>query len=739
MLLSEKREVASRHASRQKTLLSSLISAIPEVYQPIFGHPETGLDSSRPCVDRLAELSNVVHLLTTELGRPIRILDLGCAQGFFSLSLARMGAVVHGIDYLAENVAICQFLADENESLAATFSIGLIQDVIKGLDSDQYDLVLALSVFHHLIYEVGFERVHSQIGILADRARAAIFELAEATEPQYWAASLPATSKALLSHFAFCHEIRQFDTHLSSISRPMYFASNFFWCFDQAVGQFERWETDSHVFARGTHEGTRRYFFGDQEIIKHFYFGSARRDEVNHQEYLREVRLLSGPPVGFHVPNLIRSGHNESEAWIVRDRLDGVLLVDAIQAGTSYDENQLLKDILRQLAALESQHLYHEDVRTWNVIMGPKSEVHLIDYGAIVDTPRDCVWPHNIFLAFFIFIYEVTEKITSDPVPLRAAAISPHRLREPYRSWIQRFCSYALDDWSFNLMEKLYISPDGPVGDQAFFVNAPWIKAVESALDAQVEAFRGISSRQLALESSERQGEQAILAQAGYIEKVANLQAECDRLALELRKHHDVLEARLESTTRESKATIEAQRLEHDAAIRNLRLEADTALATERTRHRIELDSLMREQDAADYTRARVGDFQRRAEAADADRRALRTALADVRRAHAQLVVQYRALRETAAQLDYRLRATLMSHSWRLMGAARAASRIVRHRPGAGSAAADHAIPRLENFPLDPLPVAAQEAFQDAPSGMTRSSAALLRRLQARGPIGPAT
>ncbi|MDP1491552.1 kinase, partial [Klebsiella pneumoniae] len=73
-----------------------LVSELPEIYQTIFGHPEWDGDAARDCNERLALISEQYDSLSRELGRPLRVLDLGCAQGFFSLSLASKGASVLG-------------------------------------------------------------------------------------------------------------------------------------------------------------------------------------------------------------------------------------------------------------------------------------------------------------------------------------------------------------------------------------------------------------------------------------------------------------------------------------------------------------------------------------------------------------------------------------------------------------------------------------------------------------------
>lgn len=63
--------------------LGARVAALPEKYQPIFGHPELSEGSSRGCEDRFVLIRECAQRLQGELGRPLRVLDLGCAQGFF--------------------------------------------------------------------------------------------------------------------------------------------------------------------------------------------------------------------------------------------------------------------------------------------------------------------------------------------------------------------------------------------------------------------------------------------------------------------------------------------------------------------------------------------------------------------------------------------------------------------------------------------------------------------------------
>lgn len=73
--------------------LVTLVNALPEFYQPIYGHNEWNDKPLRHCQDRLLVVKKIYDELSKELQRPLRVLDLGCAQGFFSLHMASWGGV----------------------------------------------------------------------------------------------------------------------------------------------------------------------------------------------------------------------------------------------------------------------------------------------------------------------------------------------------------------------------------------------------------------------------------------------------------------------------------------------------------------------------------------------------------------------------------------------------------------------------------------------------------------------
>jgi glycosyltransferase involved in cell wall biosynthesis/SAM-dependent methyltransferase len=430
-------------------MIDQLVKGLPEVYQPIFGYPQLSTAASRPCADRLNQIEKIYYALEKLLKRPLKVLDLGCAQGFFSLSLAQRGAVVHGVDYLEQNIALCKALAQEYPEFSISFTEGRIEDVVPTLHSGQYDLILGLSVFHHLIYTSGSSSVKVLLEHLAQVSGALVLEMALQNEPLYWGPAQPDDPRELLSDIAFVHIVGHHGTHLAEIPRPMFIASSRYLIFGEIADEFEKWTFESHKKSNNVHKYGRKYYFGRNYFVK-YYKINQKKYEYNLKEFNNEVEFLENPAKNFNSAELVTYGINKEVAWVVMQKLPGSLLLDLILNDITFDSNKILLEILEKLASLEISGYYHSDLRTWNILVDlPSKYVHIIDYGAISRIPQDCVWPGNLYFSFLIFVQEITNKRVLDPVPLRSNQFSPFKLIQPYQSWAIRLFEKPMSEWSF--------------------------------------------------------------------------------------------------------------------------------------------------------------------------------------------------------------------------------------------------------------------------------------------------
>ena len=670
--------------------LQSLVDALPELYQPIYGHAELSTAVSRNCDDRLHDIRLAYVALETRIGRPLRVLDLGCAQGYFSLTLAAMGATVVGVDYLGANVAVCRALAMENPQLKVRFEEASIESVLDTLTAGDHDLVLGLSVFHHLVHCHGQATVAERLTILASKVKAAVFELALAAEPPYWAAAQAEDERSLLTGFSFVHELARHPTHLSGIPRPLFFASNELWYLGGTANTFSSWKDQSHSLAGTVHRGTRRYYLGDGVIARLFrlerFLGNANRSEIEQEAAF----LAKLPPAFMPVAKLIAWGVGEHEAWLVRESLPGELLIDLVQSGRPFDARRVIRDVLVQLAALEAAGLFHNDVRVWNVIVGPEGGAALIDYGAISTTRQDCVWPRDLVMSFWIFVRDTTVEAPKRTHPERQPFISPYNLPEPYRRWALAVWARPVSDWSFRLLLDLFDDPRDSLHEtrDASAIGL-WMQAIEQHLDSigdhanQMEAKADSQDRradQIGLENSFRREESlalttAIGVQAETFRAVLDFaqgQAELERLNQALATREQELGAQL------AQAQTEALRLAQTLASREQALGAQVAQGQHEVLRLTRTSAAQLAQGQAELAeaRARLGFRDEEIAASQARAQGLESELHAARAKADESTQSIHHWWTVADGLGHDLQTIRSSRSWRMTAPLRAASSL---------------------------------------------------------------
>ncbi|WP_025245294.1 methyltransferase domain-containing protein [Candidatus Sodalis pierantonius] len=469
--------------------VQQLVVELPEVYQTIYGHPEWAQAASRDCYDRIDTLGAIYDQLAAKLGRPLRVLDLGCAQGFFCLSLAERGATVKGVDFQEENIAVCRALADENPQLDASFATGRIEEVINALEPGQYDLAIGLSVFHHIVHLHGVARTQRWLARLASCTEAMILELALRGEPLYWGPSQPADPRELLRDCAFFHEIARFNTHLSAIYRPLYVVSQHWLLLEGHCEVIEQWRDAPYTEAQEVHHGSRRYYFGKNYFCKVINFNLAdgslleAENQRNQDELRRECAFLSAPPSGFVAPALLGHGISDSEGWLITERLEGELLRDRLLREDGLDKARIIGELLEQLTLLEQAGLYHDDLRSWNVLINHKDEVRLIDYGSIGAEKTDCVWPYDLFQSWFIFVNELFNLPATKLDLLRPFALSPFNVPEPFRHWLFAAWRQPAQTLTFVKLQALFAQREQlPACAENETGMERWVAAMESGL-----------------------------------------------------------------------------------------------------------------------------------------------------------------------------------------------------------------------------------------------------------------
>lgn len=438
--------------------IKDLVAKLPECYQPIFNFRQLDQAVSRQCDDRLAVIRAAMESLVNLYGRPLRVLDLGCAQGFFSMSVADLCESVLGIDFLAPNIDVCNAARDAAGLHHVQFQTGEITDIIQALRPGEFDVVLGLSVFHHLCHSQGWSNIAHRLKQLASVTDVLMLELADANEPLYWASSLPADAFELVCKIGFIYPLGEFATHLGKVSRTLYFCSDRIWRFETSTCRFDRWTEQSHEFAGAVHQGTRRYFFALDSVAKTMRFvGSV--GQHNRREFASEERffLKLAPRLLASIPTLkLQSiGSTVEYGHIVTARESGSTLAEMIVKDVDFEEGVVMRQVLAQLVQLESHGLYHRDVRVWNILIDLVGNIRLLDPASISEIPTEDSWPFNIFASFLIFVGELTSKGVPRVHLFRRPSLSSAWLKEPYRAWFDAIWAESHRHWTFSRFQEL--------------------------------------------------------------------------------------------------------------------------------------------------------------------------------------------------------------------------------------------------------------------------------------------
>lgn len=462
-----------------------LVKKLPEIYQPIIHHPQFDNLASRNCYDRWIHVEKVATQLRQQLGRPLRVLDLGCAQGFFSLKLALAGDEVIGIDRETANIALCMRLAQHVNRQLYFIQADFVAWLTK-YSGEQFDLVLMFSILHHLCYEQGLPAACQAIATISAQTKVLLIETARHDEPPRWAKAQPKNPRQFLQHFAYVEKIAEHGTHLSTLTRPTFFCSNLFWYANGEMAPFDSWSTISHELVDYDQENHRAYYFNQTQLLKYFLF-AGKKAQCNREELQNEINFLrDNPELLQPKSHLIKYQLTATEGWLLKEKIAGIRLASIILQRQAYDAKAIITAVLAQLVQLESAGYYHSDLRTWNVIVAPNGGVSLIDFGSITRIPHDILSPNkNIYLSFLIFFHELISRKLVNDRHFNPQVIATENYPEEYHLFLFNILISPPETWSFKQFATLLNQPTVlTIGQQQNLVNLlAWSKKMQKQLD----------------------------------------------------------------------------------------------------------------------------------------------------------------------------------------------------------------------------------------------------------------
>lgn len=553
-------------------------AALPEAYQPAWGFAETAEQAQRGSDDRFALVRQ--HIAALPGAGTLRVLDIGCAQGYFSLGLCaelrKLGRRVEviGVDSLESNVRFCGRLAEYHGIEARFIHDRFDEGFFTRHPLERFDAILALNVLHHIRQlQGGGTAEDAAVAAIRAHSRVLLCEVAQADEALDWISDWHVSDHGLLRAYAFRRKLGEFETHLTDVRRPLYACSDELACVDGRWFAFERVLERAHPGVAEHFTGQRRFFIGADTLVKayraHGDFGEFNRTELAAEAEALEA--LAGEPQRY--PALLAQADDGDMVWLARGLLPGRLLSESIDAGDELDPVASTRALLVELVHLEQRGFHHADLRAWNVLRDSNG-LRLIDFGSMTRTPHPL---HRVALA--AVIRELADRDCAHPQPWYEAV---HPLMNIPADLVPllRYL-YGATQAGFGYAKALH-SLDH---DEAASLDAPLVVASEvlqACAENQCKAFMRLSEHadQLQIVRARQAAEatahaESLSAELEKITRDALAEHAAAQAALaDAARHAAALDAELEKITRD--ALVErtaAQAALADAASYNLTLE----------------------------------------------------------------------------------------------------------------------------------------------------------------------
>lgn len=371
----------SHHDARLDNLKDLLGKVEP--YQPLYGLGGLISEPRRTSADRCRVIEKALGDVSG-----LRMLDIGSSLGYVSYYFADRGASVEGWDSTLNNVEVSRLTGELNGIQGASFKFKeLNEEMVKTIPGGEFDVVFVLSVFHHIIYYQGLDKTKELVKSLLDRIPVMVVELAKKGEDASlkWDSAQPENELDIFDGLDVeIKKLGDFHNHLSDNTRPLYMVTR-----KKEVevnGHKYAFETstqhayeDSKVAQMGV---KRRYYFGLDTFVKEYSFDKGSKVE-NVPQMMSEIALLlslqKSKQSVHNLPQILDFEFTGKNAKLAMKKIEGKL-------GSEYGKvtkTQLqfvLKDVLQTLSDLEDRHIHHNDIRSWNIMIG-HNQAWLIDYG----------------------------------------------------------------------------------------------------------------------------------------------------------------------------------------------------------------------------------------------------------------------------------------------------------------------------------------------------------------------
>lgn len=574
--------------------LLALHASLPEPRQPAWGIGVAADATKRAHDQRIEAMLPLLQALPRE--GSLRILDIECAQGYFSLAIAHALAArgcaveVLGVDRREENIEFCEALAAHHGISARFVCSAFDKEFVRRQEHAHWDVVLVLGEPMAAL-DADEEETIAVTSLLRAHAHVIFCEMPEDRRPH---SSRRMPGHRLVASGAFSRRLAP------SLRLPGGAVRNLYACSDHLAWVGARWFAFDRVADR-SHAGVpdsfasqRRFFLGAEAIVKRFR-GDGRHGAFNRAELAAEAEALQA----LHgergrYPGVLAQADDGDVVWLAREFLPGELLSERMASG-KIDRNAVARGLLGELVHLESRGFYHADLRCWNVLLDGEA-VRLIDFGALVRTPSPLQR-----LALCAVLAEIASGQVGHEQPFY---VSLHPI-EAYPSAWQPLLGYLLGtpQSTFRYQEALGVlecslrdtSNRGGTTGKRLALDEELLSSVRQE---HCDAFRRLREHDEAMERSLAAAERAHAAELAEIHSLRARALELEQAQQVAEKEHEKHSGSLNSALEESRAYATSLEARLDREASDLRTEREAMEAALRAATEYS-DSLKRSLDTS--------------------------------------------------------------------------------------------------------------------------------------------
>lgn len=256
----------------------------------------------------------------------------------------------------------------------------------------QYDVVLLLSVLHHINNKHDTSYVQNVVSSIVDKTPYTFLELAHKGEEVdfSWRDALP---NNILEYFNGLPEngyllskLGDFPTHLSDVPRPLYLLERQYIKVSDNIYFYNTVNFEAHVGVHNSEYRTiHRYY--DTKDNKFFIKECVELGTTENYKSIinTQIKYLSQSTLdkNLGIPRLVDYyiSKDSRHSITVFEKVDGELLSNILHNIEAQDGFTIIRQLASQISYLDEVHLNHGDIRVWNIIYDKGSSTsYLIDF-----------------------------------------------------------------------------------------------------------------------------------------------------------------------------------------------------------------------------------------------------------------------------------------------------------------------------------------------------------------------